>query len=322
MEVTITLKDLHDLNYRKTENFINFVDVIDKFIKYLESEMTASVHTVKAYRCDLMQFARWLTGDKPEDLDVRSVTMQDIRAWLGTLARQGLTPRSLRRKLLSVRSFFRYLRKSELIPVNPATDVDLPKLPRSLPKFIPQREMELIVGREAFETDDFTTFRNKLIIDILYSTGIRRSELLGLRDEDISLTAGEIKVHGKRRKDRIIPIPEQLCERIKNYKSMREALWPGCKGAFLLSGKGRPLNNEALSSIVKIELGSSSAARKTPHVLRHSCATALLREGAEINSVKELLGHSSLATTQIYTHLSFSELQHNYKQAHPRAKKN
>lgn len=191
----------------------------------------------------------------------------------------------------------------------------------TLPHFVSENDMEQIVGPDAFDTDDVEEYRDKLIIDILYSTGIRRSELLGLRDCDISLNSYEIKVNGKRRKQRIIPIPEQLASRIKKYMALRDASTGTCHDAFLLSRRGLPLNNAALSRIVKIELAATGTERKTPHVLRHSFATALLRDGAEINSVKELLGHSSLSTTQIYTHLSFSELQHNYKLAHPRATK-
>ena len=161
-------------------------------------------------------------------------------------------------------------------------------------------------------------------MDFLYSTGLRRSELLRLADPDLRTAEGEVKVFGKRRKERIVPLAPQLCERIKRYQSMRDSYLQekglAKTGHFLVSEKGRPLNNSTLSRIIKVKLASSTG-RKTPHTLRHTFATALLRDGAEINSVKELLGHASLATTQIYTHLSFSELQHNYKLAHPRANK-
>ncbi len=295
--------------------------MIERFLTYLRCEVNYSPHTVAAYRSDLFQLASWLTGDKPENFDAASVTHADIRSWLGHMARQGTGPRSLRRKLLSVRSFYRFLRKTGLAATNPASSVELPKIPKPLPHFVSENDMEQIVGPDAFDTDDVEEYRDKLIIDILYSTGIRRSELLGLRDCDILLNSYEIKVNGKRRKQRIIPIPEQLAGRIKKYMALRDASFGTCHDAFLLSRRGLPLNNAALSRIVKIELAATGTERKTPHVLRHSFATALLRDGAEINSVKELLGHSSLSTTQIYTHLSFSELQHNYKLAHPRATK-
>lgn len=295
--------------------------MIDRFVTYLNTEKGYSRHTVMAYEGDLKAFAAWITSDKPAQFDPATVTMQDIRAWLGVMARKGLAPRSLRRKLLSIRSFYRFMRHHGLVNANPAADVELPKLPRPLPEFVPQDEMESVVGMEAFDTADWEEYRDKLIVDILYSTGIRRSELLAIADHDISTERGEIKVHGKGGKDRIVPIPPQLCDRISRYRVLRQNRWGNTAGVFLISHRGKPLNNDALSRIVKIELAATSTGRKTPHTLRHSCATALLKEGAEINSVKELLGHSSLATTQIYTHLSFSELKKNYESAHPRAKK-
>lgn len=182
--------------------------------------------------------------------------------------------------------------------------------------------MEKILLPEEFETDDFSTFRDKLIIEILYTTGIRRSELLSLRRSDVDLSKGEMKITGKRNKQRLIPLLPSVCEHIRKYLSLSETLSPApTTDAFMLSETGLPLNNQALSRIVKVQLASSSTSRKTPHVLRHSFATAMLRHDARLDSVKELLGHSSLATTQIYTHLSFSELQHNYQLAHPRASK-
>lgn len=295
--------------------------MIDRFVTYLTTEKGYSRHTLLAYEGDLKAFAAWITSGEAARFSPSSVTMQDIRAWLGVMARKGLTPRSLRRKLLAVRSFYRFLHRQGLVEANPAADVELPKLPRPLPEFVPQGEMESVVGAEAFDTADWEEYRDKLIVDILYSTGIRRSELLAITDRDISTEGGEIKVHGKGNKDRIVPIPRQLCERICRYRALRDARWGETAGVFLISHRGKPLNNDALSRIVKIELAATSTGRKTPHTLRHSCATALLKEGAEINSVKELLGHSSLATTQIYTHLSFSELKKNYESAHPRAKK-
>ena len=173
--------------------------MIERFLTYLRCEVNYSPHTVAAYRSDLFQLASWLTGDKPENFDAASVTHADIRSWLGHMARQGTGPRSLRRKLLSVRSFYRFLRKTGLAATNPASSVELPKIPKPLPHFVSENDMEQIVGPDAFDTDDVEEYRDKLIIDILYSTGIRRSELLGLRDCDILLNSYEIKVNGKRR---------------------------------------------------------------------------------------------------------------------------
>lgn len=302
--------------------------MIEKFLTYLSHEVYASPHTVAAYGSDLRQLSQWLlTDDHAPDTeaDFTSVTLSDLRAWLAHMGRQGLSPRSLRRKALAVSAFFKYMQKRELIGQNPAADLILPKLPRPLPSLVKEEEIEPIISDSAFRTEVWTEYRDKLIIELLYSTGMRRSELLGLCDMDIRLNEGEIKIFGKGRKVRIVPIHPKLSERICRYMQLRDAQCPDtdieAHGFFLRTNKGRPMNNTALSRIVKIELGLTCAAKKTPHVLRHSFATALLRDGAEINSVKELLGHSSLSTTQIYTHLSFSELQHNYKLAHPRASK-
>lgn len=299
--------------------------VIEDFLAYLEYEVNASACTVKAYGTDLRQFGEWLGGTADKTVDWPSVTLQDVRAWLAHLGGLGLCARTMRRKVIAVRSFFHWMRWRGLTDVNPATDLSLPKLPKPLPRLMKTEELEALTREEDFDTEDWRGYRDRLIIDFLYSTGLRRSELLGLMDSDVRTAEGEVKVLGKRRKVRLVPLAPQLCRRVERYRKLRDAALREAgrdgDGHFMLSNRFGPLNNSALSRIVQIELASLPG-KRTPHTLRHTFATALLRDGAEINSVKELLGHSSLATTQIYTHLSFSELQHNYKLAHPRAAKN
>lgn len=296
--------------------------MIDRFLAYLRGELGYSEHTLRAYEGDLTMLARFLTADRPDEFDPASVTLNDLRAWIAEQGAKNLSARTLRRRTLAACAFFRYLRQAGVIARNPAADLPLPRLPQPLPVFIRDSELERILAPEAFDTEDFSEFRDKLIIELLYGTGMRRAELLSLSDRDLDTRAAEVKITGKRRKQRIVPLGPRLCGHIDRYRELRLKEHPDAAAdTFLLDDRGTPMNNQALSSVVKIQLASTSSARKTPHVLRHSFATAMLRGNARLDSVKELLGHSSLATTQIYTHLSFSELQHNYQQAHPRATK-
>lgn len=302
--------------------------MIEKFLAYMEYEVYASDCTIAAYRSDLHQLSVWLLGENApsdEEADFTSVTLSDLRAWLADMGRQGLSARSLRRKALAARSFFKYMMRRGVITANPAADLILPKLSKPLPALIKQEELESLIDEKAFDTTDWREYRDILIVDFLYSTGLRRSELLRLEDRDLNFDRAEIRVLGKGRKMRVVPMAAQLQTRIRRYMELRDEHWKNvcleARGMFLLTDRGNAMNNTALSRIVKVKL-SSTTGKKTPHTLRHSFATALLNDGAEINSVKELLGHASLTTTQIYTHLSFSELQNNYKLAHPRAAKN
>lgn len=300
----------------------------ERYLAYLQAEKAASPHTLAAYESDLRQLDHWLLGpqaeQRGESVDYASVSLSDLRAWLAHLGDKGLSPRTMRRKALAVRSWFRYLLRQGVIKTNPAADIPLPKLPKPLPKLLKEEELEQSLSEDAFATDDWRQYRDSLIIELLYSTGLRRSELLSLHDSDIQHSSAQLRVMGKRSKVRLVPLASLLCAHIERYRQLRDAAF-GCNsgawgGPFICSDKGRVMNNTTLRRIVNIKLSGVSG-RKTPHTLRHTFATALLRDGAEINSVKELLGHSSLATTQVYTHLSFSELQHNYKLAHPRAEK-
>lgn len=296
--------------------------MIDRFLTYLRCELNYSAHTVHAYKSDLHSLSLFLTGGKAEVFDPATVTMSDLRAWIARQGEEGLAARTLRRKILAARAFFKYLRRCGDIARNPAADLQLPSLPAPLPVFVREGEMERVLAPEEFDTDDFSRLRDLLVVDMLYSTGIRRSELLAMRDLHIDLHRQEIKILGKGSKQRFVPLAPQLCQRLSHYMSLRDNLFPApADMAFWRSDSGRPLNNYSLSRIVKVQLASTSASRKTPHVLRHSCATAMLRHDARLDAVKQLLGHASLSTTQIYTHLSFSELKTNYQLAHPRAQK-
>ena len=290
---------------------------IDNYLQFIRLEKNLSPHTVVAYRCDLEQWEQFLTGGK-EALDVKSVTTGDIRAWMLHLNKQGDSARTMRRKVQAVRSFYKWLMKQGMASDSPAAAVELARIPKRLPQLVRSSSMDELLDQEIDETD-FVQVRNRLIVMMLYETGIRRAELLDLLDRNVDTASGELKVHGKRDKDRIIPFGTELAQAIDSYRLLRDELVRGCEH-FFVKEDGNPLYPMLEYRIVHRalqEVGVTS--KRSPHVLRHSFATAMLNDGAAINSVKELLGHESLATTQIYTHVTFSELKNNYKLAHPRA---
>ena len=290
---------------------------IDNYLQFIRLEKNLSPHTVVAYRCDVEQWEQFLTGGK-EALDVKSVTTGDIRAWMLHLNKQGDSARTMRRKVQAVRSFYKWLMKQGMASDSPAAAVELARIPKRLPQLVRSSSMDELLDQEIDETD-FVQVRNRLIVMMLYETGIRRAELLDLLDRNVDTASGELKVHGKRDKDRIIPFGTELAQAIDSYRLLRDELVRGCEH-FFVKEDGNPLYPMLVYRIVHRalqEVGVTS--KRSPHVLRHSFATAMLNDGAAINSVKELLGHESLATTQIYTHVTFSELKNNYKLAHPRA---
>ena len=290
---------------------------IDNYLQFIRLEKNLSPNTVVAYRCDLEQWEQFLTGGK-EALDVKSVTTGDIRAWMLHLNKQGDSARTMRRKVQAVRSFYKWLMKQGMASDSPAAAVELARIPKRLPQLVRTSSMDELLDQEIDETD-FVQVRNRLIVMMLYETGMRRAELLDLLDRNVDTASGELKVHGKRDKDRIIPFGTELAQAIDSYRLLRDELVRGCEH-FFVKEDGNPLYPMLVYRIVHRalqEVGVTS--KRSPHVLRHSFATAMLNDGAAINSVKELLGHESLATTQIYTHVTFSELKNNYKLAHPRA---
>ena len=290
---------------------------IDNYLQFIRLEKNLSPHTVVAYRCDLAQWEQFLTSGK-EALDVKSVTTGDIRAWMLHLNKQGDSARTMRRKVQAVRSFYKWLMKQGMASDSPAAAVELARIPKRLPQLVRTSSMDELLDQEIDETD-FVQVRNRLIVMMLYETGMRRAELLDLLDRNVDTASGELKVHGKRDKDRIIPFGTELAQAIDSYRLLRDELVSGCEH-FFVKEDGNPLYPMLVYRIVRRalqEVGVTS--KRSPHVLRHSFATAMLNDGAAINSVKELLGHESLATTQIYTHVTFSELKNNYKLAHPRA---
>ena len=294
-------------------------DIIDKYLQYIKLELNLSEHTQVAYGNDLRQWEQFLTGGG-EQLDVASVTASDIRAWLLQLSGSGDSARTLRRKVQAVRSFYKWLMRNGTVVVNPAASVELARVPKRLPQLVREDSVDSLLDSK-IDDADFEQVRNRLIVMMLYETGMRRAELIGLLDKNVDTAKGELKVHGKRDKDRIIPFGTELADWIEKYRSLRED--QALAGEhFFVRESGEPLYPMLVYRIVREALTEAGVtSKRSPHVLRHTFATAMLNDGAALNSVKELLGHESLATTQIYTHVTFSELKNNYKLAHPRALK-
>ena len=283
-------------------------------------ELNRSPLTVEAYRLDITQFQEWITGGKPEKVDFKTVTAADVRAWLASLAKAGDTPRTLRRKVISLRSMFKWMMKTGIIISSPLRDVPLPKIPKPLPDLIKPAEIEESLENIDQRVADSDILLDSLIVEMLYSLGIRRAELVGLNDEDISFLKGEIKVTGKRSKQRIVPVPQKLLDKIKEWQDHRNKTEEKPDNETpLLIVKGKRITPNQVYRIVNKVLEGTTARKKSPHALRHSFASGMLNGGAEIDSVREFLGHASLATPQIYTHISLNEIKKAYYDSHPRS---
>ncbi|MEE0977984.1 MAG: tyrosine-type recombinase/integrase [Muribaculaceae bacterium] len=298
--------------------------LIDQYKAYLQNELNLSPHTVDAYSRDVSEWAEWLTDGDVGKLRPEQVTSGDVRVWLAGCARKGLSSVSVRRKTQSLRSFYRYLAKRHGVTVNPASEIKLAKVAKPLPAYVPEDEMAQLVEKKCDGATEFEQKRNQLILLMLYSTGMRRAELRELRDEDINLSRGELKVLGKRNKERMIPFGKELSEAIREYVDLRRRSTGEARSErFFVRPNGAPLYDKLIYNVVHqamIDEGVHSA-RLSPHVMRHSFATDMLNNGASLSAVQHLLGHESLATTQVYTHITYRELQQNYQHAHPRAKK-
>lgn len=294
--------------------------MLDRFLTYLRLELNRSPLTVEAYRRDLGQLAGFLSPAAPEAFDAASVTAADLRAWLAAMSRAGDSPRTLRRKTQSARSLFRWMRKTGLRPDNPAADITLAKTSKPLPVFVREDEMEQLLAAPLPGSDPVVRMRDHLTLELLYTCGLRQAELLSLTDADIDTRAFRITVTGKGSKTRVIPIAEETARAIEMWQKIRDdSPDPLPSPAPLLPGRGgRPLSKAALYKRVHALLSLTSARARGPHTLRHTFATSMVNGGADLMTVKELLGHASLSTTQIYTHLDFKRLRSDYADAHPR----
>ncbi|MGA9118880.1 MAG: tyrosine-type recombinase/integrase [Bacteroidota bacterium] len=289
------------------------------FLRYLEQDRNYSRHTVLAYRKDLRAFDAFLSGlhGTPE-WNASTVDRGAIRSFLGELVSRGYSRKSIARYLASIRSLFKFLRRLHLIEGNPSAAIPAPKLDRRLPRYIDEPTMAQILDGLDRSTDKGK--RAAAILELFYSTGMRLSELIGLKPGDIDFRARTLKVSGKGRKERIIPFGEHAAAALSRYLEVRPSMAPLDPGTVFLSPRGKKLSAKGVNRIVGTAIGRlSDVEKKSPHTLRHTTATHLLNRGADLQAVRELLGHASLSTTQVYTHLSVDRLRQLYVRAHPRA---
>lgn len=288
----------------------------DDFIRYLTFEKKFSPHTILAYKNDLNQYSGFCQGVCGNNVNLN---YRIIRQWIVSLVESGIKPRSVNRKITTLKTYYRFLQRESLIAQNPMQKILSPKMNKTLPFFIEKKQINGLLDDKDLFGEDFEGTRNKLIIEIFYLTGIRLSELVNIRIGDIDLSSPSVKVIGKRNKERIIPLGLNSRKLIEGYMEKRAGINPESNYLFL-TGKGIKVYEKLVYRVVTGYLNLvSTIEKKSPHVLRHTFATHMLNNGADLNAIKELLGHVTLSATQVYTHNTFEKIKQVYKQAHPRA---
>jgi integrase/recombinase XerC len=288
------------------------------FLQYIQYIKHYSPHTVRSYRNDLEQFFAFCSFGTGEDETV--IDHHQIRNWIVELMEKGNSARTTNRKISALKTYFRYLLREEIVTVNPVSKVLTPKSDKKLPVFINENQMNHLLDDIEFG-DDFSGFRNRMIIETFYNTGARLSELINLKVSNVDFSQQVLKVLGKRNKERIIPMSRIFSDLLEEYSKAREATFPGdSDGWFFLTSAGKKLYPRLVYRVVTRFLSMvTTSEKKGPHVLRHTFATHILNQGADLNAIKELLGHANLSATEVYTHNTFEKLKSVYKQAHPRA---
>ena len=294
----------------------------ETFMRYLRDEKRYSEHTVRAYLRDVENFWEFLkTYDEP--MNLAEAESQHVRSWLVSMMEEGLSVRSIRRKFSSLRSYYRLMKRMGHFANDPLQRVPLPKGKKRLPEYVRESEAKRMLEDSSRAVEDYASARDHLILTLLANLGLRRSEILTLRWEDVDMSGGQLRVRGKGGKERLLPLLPAWEELFKDYKAFYERdFGEASRGrpVFLLNS-GKPLYPKFVYRLVRRRLGTvSTLERRSPHVLRHTFATHLLQRGADLNAVKELLGHSSLAATQVYTHHAMERLKEIYRQAHPKGK--
>ncbi len=286
----------------------------NKFIQYMNSERRCSEHTVKSYITDLEQFSSFIEKEFNITSKLEEINFQIVRSWIASMLEKGITPRTVNRKTSTLKTYFKFLLRSEVLSENPMLKVVTPKSKKRLPVFVEQGQIETLLDKVVFE-EGFVGERNKLIIELFYVTGIRLSELINIKVIDIDFNTQLVKVLGKRNKERLIPLSSNVLSDLQIFIKKHQL------NNFLFTNlDGKKLYSKLVYRVVNKYIGQiSSVSKKSPHILRHTFATHMLNNGADINAIKELLGHASLSATQVYTHNTIEKLKTVYKQAHPRA---
>jgi integrase/recombinase XerC len=298
---------------------------LERFIQYIKFEKRYSPHTVSAYQSDLDQFFSFLNKREPGDFSPQikepsEITYQHIRSWMVEMMTD-ITARSVNRKIATLRKYFKFLLREGLITTNPASKIQSPKTLKHLPVIVEDTKLNALLNDGEVFSDDFKGTRDKLVLETLFGTGIRLAELVTLKEQDINIYEGTIKVLGKRNKERIIPIHHELKLLLVKYLDLKKNQnFNNNSATLLVTDKGSKAYPKLIYLIVQKYLSYiSTQNKKSPHVLRHTFATSLLNRGADLNAIKELLGHANLSATQVYTHNSVERLKSIYKQAHPKA---
>lgn len=290
----------------------------DSFLSYLQYERNYSAGTIAYYKADVLELQDFIQ-EKVGDFTPSDVDAGLVREWIVSLMDKGIAASTINRKLSSIRTYYKFLLRKGEVPADPLQKITGPKKKKPLPAFLKESEMNKLLDEVDFG-EGFKGCRDHMIVEMFYATGMRLSELIGLDDKDVDFASSLIKVTGKRNKQRLIPFDEELRNSMEEYVGMRNEAVPLRSGAFFVRDTGERLSRTIVSSLVKRNLSKVVTIKKrSPHVLRHTFATTMLNNEAELGAIKELLGHESLATTEVYTHTTFEELKKVYNQAHPRA---
>lgn len=293
------------------------MNILNDFINYLTHQKRYSSHTIAAYKKDLEQFFNFLDTNYSE-IKIPEVSATIIRSWIVELIEENISSNSVNRKISTLKTFFKYLQKNNVITQNPLLKVISPKTKKRLPVFVKESEINFLFDDIVFE-DNYIETRNKLILDLLYTSGMRLSELINLKFSSFNLSNNTIKVLGKRNKERIIPFSDNTLKEINNYLRFREDIDTD-SDYFFLTNNNKKLYPKFVYRLVNTYLSlATKISKKSPHVLRHTFATHMLNNGADLNVIKEILGHSNLAATQVYTHNTIEKLKNIHQQAHPKA---